>query len=485
MEMILPIVCGILILLGLIAVVMSRDTWPIYQMILVAFVLLANVAFLYLAARTLYTHREWRNEVKKYEAAYAQQNDIHKRLTGEMDGLSDYEVDRNQKPVADWSLDDWKAEAAKVFYGRGRVLIGVVPARFDAMTGMIGGAVNQPDPIAIPKDTSVHVFEFGTRQQAGRYLGPYLVSNVNGQAIDLSPLFAEQKTPPASPLVIYEIAPIDSHAAFNDEHVIRTLRAQIPPPVTDQETLVMMRERVLRTVLPPEVVLAYLKDGMPADPNDPPERVWRLVQFKKPFPTEEPAAPVAAAPQQPADEPAVDAEIATDEPAAPRVRRFRPGDTALFDPETAKDLVEVKMVADYAASKPEEGIYSHVYMRRLNDYPTAFRDIRSQLLATNLKRNELDRQLQEIQNSIQLASQTAQIRQQEAAKLTSDLQKFTAETEIVQKHHDALDEQLKALRAQVEGLKQSIQSRANELARLQLQAAERMNRLSPVGATAR
>jgi hypothetical protein len=230
-------------------------------------------------------------------------------------------------------------------------------------------------------------------------------------------------------------------------------------------------------------VLAYLKDGMPADPNDPPERVWRLVQFKKPFPTEEPAAPVAAAPQQPADEPAVDAEIATDEPAAPRVRRFRPGDTALFDPETAKDLVEVKMVADYAASKPEEGIYSHVYMRRLNDYPTAFRDIRSQLLATNLKRSELDRQLQEIQNSIQLASQTAQIRQQEAAKLTSDLQKFTAETEIVQKHHDALDEQLKALRAQVEGLKQSIQSRASELARLQLQAAERMNRLSPVGAT--
>src|SRR5687768_5918541 len=304
MEMILPIVCGILILLGLIAVVMSRDTWPIYQMILVVFVLLANVAFLYLAARTLYTHREWRNEVKKYESAYAQQSDIHKRLSGEMDGLSEFEVDRNQKAVADWSLDDWKAEAAKVFYGRGRVLLGVVPVGVDQMTGAIRGNVNQLDPIAFPKDSSVHVFEMHPirdRRQPGRYIGQYLVSNVVDKTIDLTPVNSEQKTNVAGPLVIYEIAPVDSHAAFNDEHVIRTLRAQMQPPPNEQETLAAMRQKVLQSLfppsVPPEVVLTYLKDGMPADPNDPPERVWRLVQFKQPYPREDAAAAPAAPPE--------------------------------------------------------------------------------------------------------------------------------------------------------------------------------------------
>ena len=53
MQMILPIVAGVLILAGLVALFLSRDTWRVYHIIIGFFLLVANVAFFYLAARTL------------------------------------------------------------------------------------------------------------------------------------------------------------------------------------------------------------------------------------------------------------------------------------------------------------------------------------------------------------------------------------------------------------------------------------------------
>jgi hypothetical protein len=341
MDMILPILCGLLILLGLVAVIMSRSNWRVYQIVLVIFVLLANAVFLYLAARTLYTHREWRNEVAKYERAYAQQYDQFKTMTGELDGRGEVVVDRDEKKERElpWTIDDWKAEAAEVFYGRGRVHYG--SPKVDRATGVI---TVEPGSASFPKQSTVFVFELESirSRQPGGYLGQYIVTNADGSALQLTPVNPEQITDARGPLAIYEVAPVDSHNAF----------AHLSP---DE-----LKSMFPQDVVPPEVVQQYLKDGKPADvQNDPPERVWRRVQFKQdykvPVDGPEPLAADAQPPVEDAAPPENGDAAAPGEVVAPAERKFVAGDQAILDPLSAKDLVEVKKIAEYVESKPDEG----------------------------------------------------------------------------------------------------------------------------------
>ena len=248
MQMILPILCGILILAGFVALFMSRETWRVYQIVLVLFLLLANAVFFYLGARTLYLHRAWRSEVAKYEQAYSAQEEQQRQLTGELDGRGEVIVDRHEKTnqKAAWTIDDWKAELAEAMYGRGRMLYNVRATKVDPATGAISAVVEQPDPVTLPKGSSVYVFQSqpprerrldyeGTQVTIAtpsivRYLGDYLVSNLNDRAMELLPIDAERKINVTGPLVIYELAPVDTHEAFAylNEKEIRSL---FPPTV--------------------------------------------------------------------------------------------------------------------------------------------------------------------------------------------------------------------------------------------------------------
>ena len=67
MALVLEILFGVAILASFFVAYMSAKTWPIYQAVLVAFLFLGSVAFFYLGARTLATHRYWRNQVKARE----------------------------------------------------------------------------------------------------------------------------------------------------------------------------------------------------------------------------------------------------------------------------------------------------------------------------------------------------------------------------------------------------------------------------------
>src|SRR5882757_9470505 len=62
MEYIMPGICGLLVILGLVAIIMSRSNWRIPQMILVIFVLIGSLVFFFLAARTLRTRDNWQSE---------------------------------------------------------------------------------------------------------------------------------------------------------------------------------------------------------------------------------------------------------------------------------------------------------------------------------------------------------------------------------------------------------------------------------------
>ena len=421
MDMILPILCGVFILGAFVALFMSRTTWPIYQIVLVFFLLLANVGFFYLAAGALQIQREWRNEVRKYETAYAQQYDVYKKLTGELDGRGgEVVVDRNEKAKGgvDWTIGDWKADLAEAMYGRGRVVSIPQPPAVDAATGALRATA--AEAVTLPKDSTVYVFQtLPPRERSIKYKGAsepiaiasppivrfvaaYVVTNVADKTVDLLPMNPEQKSNVNGPLVIYEVPPADRHEAF--AHLSEAdIKVLLPAPV------------------PPEVVEQYLKDGKPAGPMDPPERVWRLVRFTKdfagkPLPGEreaQPAPPPPAAPRDAAAEPPANAPADQgDQP--PAEIKFLPGDVALFDPATADKLVKDDGVAEYVQSQPEEKIFSHVYMRPLVDYPAAFRDIRTQLIATNVKITDVEGQLQSIARATQLAAQTEQVRKAEA-----------------------------------------------------------------------
>jgi hypothetical protein len=69
------VLLGILVLALLASVVaayLGTGTWPIYQVVLAVFVFLGAVVFFYLGARTLATHRAWRNLVEQRKSELAQ-----------------------------------------------------------------------------------------------------------------------------------------------------------------------------------------------------------------------------------------------------------------------------------------------------------------------------------------------------------------------------------------------------------------------------
>jgi hypothetical protein len=494
MQMILPIVAGVLILAAFVALFLSRDTWRVYHIIIAFFLLVANVVFFYLAARTLDTHRAWRSQVSKYEEMYAQLEQETRKLTGELDGRGEVIVDRHDKAEqgVPWSIDDWENELAEAGYGRGRVLTTGL-AKEDPASGNV--MANVSEGVTLPKDALVYVFQSQPQQQPGRpikypgtetgevtitsppivgYLGAYVVLTAgNGPKLELAPLHPERRTGVNGPLVIFELAPVDTHKAF----------AHLKDKDNVKDNFAPLKKLFLPSV-PAEVVDRYVKDGQPVpppkDPNEIVENVWRRVRFVKAHTLKDPefkapAAPPAAPPPAPAgDEVAADPaadEAGAPDPLASGGLRFQPDDEALFDPHTAADLV-MKGIAQYVASNEEEKVYSHVYVRPLNDYPQAFRNVRNELIATELAIAELDRQIKAIQDSIKLAQDTERIRKEEAAKRTADLKNLTVEVATMQKLHDDWAQTAKAANDKVESLKQSIGSLAEELTRLQRQAAQ-------------
>jgi hypothetical protein len=491
MQMILPIVAGVLILAAFVALYLSRDTWRVYHIIIGFFLLLANATFFYLAARTLDTHRAWRSEVTKFELAYGQQYEENKKLTGELDGRGEVVVDRQEKANRNlrWSIDDWEAELAEAGFGRGRVIATIGITSQDPATGSLSATASEA--VTLPKDALVYVFQSqppreerrlkykGTEEGKEitftsplivRYLGAHVLTSVNGPKIELAPLYPELRPEVKGPLLIFELAPVDTHEAFADfdEKYIQKLLES--PPVS------------------PKVIEQYLKDGDAVDPQKDAKEIvdnaWRRVRFVKAHTVKDAQARPAAAPPAPAalpgDElaPAAEAAAPTAELAAALAAgemRFQPDDEALFDPQTAEDLVK-KGVAQYAPNRPDENLPSHVYMRPLHDYPAEFRNVRNELIATELSIAELDRQIKAIQEAIKLAQESERIRKEEAARRAQDLEKFTFEANTMQKLHDDWAQAAKAAQGEIESLKQSIGARAQQLANAQLKAAQATGR---------
>jgi hypothetical protein len=465
MDMILPAVAGIVLLMGLVAVFMSRETWRWHTITMTVLVMLAGVAFMYLAARTLKTYAAWGAERNKFEKAVDRQEKEQQEIRIGKNETAEGEetLDRDQKPLENWGLDDWKRESKETMLGRGRVISLARLDKVDQATGALSVSVEQAEPLSLAKDAIVHVFEarsIAEQQSPGRYLGPYQATAGAEKTLELSPLFPDVRpTPePRGPLTIFEVAPRDSHEAFAE--------------LTDQQ-LNMILARV-----PQEVRERYLRDGDEAKDTDPPEDVWWQVKFKKAHSIANPdaAAPDPAAPVDPGAEgaDAAAADVAAEsttavDPANAKEFKFQEGDVAQFDAQTAQALISAG-IAD---------LQKKIYRRPLTDFPAAFRSLRLQIAEARATIAELERQNQTIQAAISLATQDIATRNEEAGRLEADLAEFKREADAIEAFANTLKEHVETSQNRIVQLKQTITSSADELRRLQLRAAAEIDRRAP------
>src|SRR5262249_51344003 len=108
---IVPILIGIALVVGAIALAMSGTTWRWYHITLTALIMVFSAVWFYLAARMLMIEKAWRTEVNAYELAVHQQEVERERL------LKGYQDDKGEHVA----MDVLKTEVEKMLQGRGRI----------------------------------------------------------------------------------------------------------------------------------------------------------------------------------------------------------------------------------------------------------------------------------------------------------------------------------------------------------------------------
>jgi hypothetical protein len=209
----------------------------IWSKVLVGLIMASVLPFFYLSVRLLKTNQAWRTQVNAWE----------KKLKETEEGnpaagkLSISELSR--------AVENEKAVLHDIVADRGRVWTGVKPEKFDSATGVGAVVVETPNPHQIQPKMIVFAFS------GGNYLGEFFVTEVQAAKVGLRSNLAlsdrqsKRLAAATGEWTLTEIMPIDRHDVF-----------------------AKMDQAALEKALPAESLQEYLKDGKPADANDPPAR---------------------------------------------------------------------------------------------------------------------------------------------------------------------------------------------------------------------
>ncbi len=174
---VLPIVLGLILLGGIVAIVLGRETWRWYNITLVTLIMLLSVVWFYLAARTLKMQQNWRTEVAQYE------KDI-RDLTKQNELL----IRGNQEAEPPTpSLAQLQQSVDNMLQNRGRRW-DKVARKSVSPTGVIVATVAQPDPHGIEAKTILYVFDDASAKESGQFLGIFEATAVAGQQVTLTPV---------------------------------------------------------------------------------------------------------------------------------------------------------------------------------------------------------------------------------------------------------------------------------------------------------
>jgi hypothetical protein len=425
---IVPILCGVLLIGGIVALVLSASTWRWYHITLGSLIMLLSLGWFYLASRTLEMQASWRGEIAKYETAINAEGKIHDKL---ISGGSD------AQGVEHESLPQLQTDLEKMLQGRGRVWAQVTRKAVAPDTGKITAIVDKPDPSGIEKNMVLYLFDDVDVGGGGQFLGQFEVTAVNGQEVQLTPAMklraSELKRSAArrnDPLVMYEVMPTDSRDLFTEFAKLNPQGwlAIFPPSVPDQ------------------VKEEYAKDGQPpAQDETQTDRIWRRVKALKDF------------------------EVSIGAGDKKESQKIGAGTELLLDPQSAAQRIaagDVEPVAENGA----------VYVRPLRDYVRLYRDLNLQIEGLLRTTAEVDSENAAVQDSQQKIAKDIEYRKSEVAALKRDLARFQAEADMMKKHVAALEKQVAQVNADVQHTAKDNLHLESQLASYQRQAAAEINR---------
>jgi hypothetical protein len=318
------------------------------------------------------------------------------------------------------------------------------------------------------------------------YLGEFVVSEANGGLIKIKPtgtLTPEQIAAIGSGQFpswsVYELMPLDSHDAFSvegsksDENSIFGRRdlnelAELlkidPTLATAEPTGLSVKDAIKARVLQ-----SYLNDGARPPEGTPPEQVYVRVEFLKDHTIE-----VDAQEQRNATEGgffdlsgrSVDARLKRGEEGA-KVS-FKQGDRIVFDSATANDLGKQDIVKPVAP----------VFVRQLNDYEYAFREVRRQITAALQDAVLIRRELDEMQKSQGIADNQVRIGQDERSKLDKDFAQYKKELDVISAEAKRLGDDVQSTRAEISATFKQIQAMRDQIVARQKALSQAINAVS-------
>lgn len=220
----------------------------IWNKVLLGLIFVTSLAFMYMAARTLQTHKTWREAAQRQER---QLEDLEEQIEEAIHATTEQNV------IAEMGIEQLRQELFAILIDRGRVWNNCEPEQIDADTGAVRVKTDFPDEDNLPgrhgihEKTVLHVFEEADveaplNEAGGRYLGEFRVTEVADGLVGMEPSMRmdqrelERLAESRGPWSLYEVLPYDSHK------IVRK-----------------MDKDYLRRVMPETVVNEYLFDGEP------------------------------------------------------------------------------------------------------------------------------------------------------------------------------------------------------------------------------
>jgi hypothetical protein len=424
------IACGVIALIGIVFVVLSRENWKWQNITLVTLLLLLSTLFYFLAAKNLRLQQGWRNAIKDFESAVS-------KAEKQVKDLRDGKYDEAENKWIEPSVAELQRRVQTIMQGRGRIW-------FQAVSGRAGNDGSLPvkvEPAAhgIAEKTILFVFDGVPSNPNGQFVGEFEVSKVAGQELTLSPVLPLRPTEvpriaqrSGKPLFLYEIMPADSHDIY----------AALTPAE---------RVALFSGAVPPDVKQQFAKDGNPPEANETDAaNIWRRVKALKSF----------------------DISVGVGNNAEKMT--VPEGAELILDPKSADERIAS---GDVAAVEGND----KVYRRTLRDYLRLYRELNLSIDAQLRSIEETKRQLAIVQEAQKKVTADLDFRKKEQKLLTSDKNRFDAENARVKAHVTALEEELKKVNADLREVYEKNVQLEEELVKVSYELANKLRNSTVAG----
>jgi len=388
------IVLGLLFLLSIAAAWLSARTWPVGQVILVYVIFLATGFYVYLSAKSLAVRQRYRTQVERLEATLQD-------LRAENAALEFGQETEQSRGAKLGGIRQVRNALHQITLRRGRVWRDATVAEPAGPEGRVTVAVPEPSPHGIEQDTILFVFEQGPASDGAQYLGEFQVTAADPEAgtvtmapsLDMTAAQLERLQASQMPWALYEFLPQDRDDVFAS-----------------------LDEEALRQILPADSVDFYLRNGQPAEADDPDERIEGVLED---------------------------------------------GTTAPLD--VLRDRGEL------------DNVVARRYVRSLRDYQYLFRELGRQRVVDRERIAQVERDTALLQGALERARQDIAYRQDEKQKLDADLARLRSERDVLKDYLERLDVQVANVQRALDATLRSNAGLLSSLASYQLEISQRLD----------